>query len=143
MLALEATNITMKNDHHTDHDPRLAELLEGVPPGRAAAAREAAMAEAAHDLTQCGACGSPLVQPIDWLDAGRHHWRLLLRCPNCEACGTVVVEDELVDFYDVELERGAAALARSLSDLVQERIGREVAQFSEALRRDLILPEDF
>lgn len=143
MLAPEATKRTMANDHDINQDPHIAELLGGVPPGRAAAAREAALAEAANDLTQCGACGSRLVQPIDWLDAGRHHWRLLVRCPNCEACGTVVVEDDLVDFYDIELERGAAELARSLSDLVQERIGREVAQFADALRRDLILPEDF
>ena len=133
----------MAHDHDIHQDPHLAELIAGMPPGRAAAAREAALAEAAHDLTQCGACGCGLVQPLDWEDAGRHHWRLLLRCPNCEACGTVVVEDELVDFYDVELERGAAAVARALSDMVHERIGREVTMFSDALRDDLILPEDF
>ncbi len=134
---------TMPHDHDNHHDPHLAELLDGIPAGRAHAAREAALAEAARDLTQCGACGSDLVQPLDWQDAGRHHWRLVLRCPNCEATGTVVVEDELVDFYDVELERGSARLARALSDIVHERIAREVACFADALRDDLILPEDF
>lgn len=133
----------MPRDHDSHPDPHIAALSDGMPAGRAAAAREAALAEAAHDLTLCGACGCRLVQPLDWEDAGRHHWRLLLRCPNCEACGTVVVEEELVDFYDVELERGAAQIARALSDAVDERIGREVAMFADALRDGLILPEDF
>ena len=133
----------MPHDHDSHQDPHLAELIAGMPAGRAEAAREAALAEAARDLTQCGACGCDLVQPLDWQDAGRHHWRLVLRCPNCEATGTVVVEDQLVDFYDVELERGSAQLARALSDIVHERIAREVARFADALRDDLILPEDF
>jgi len=133
----------MSHENDIHQDPHLADLIAGMPPGRAEAAREATLAEAARDLTQCGACGCGLVQPLDWQDAGRHHWRLVLRCPNCEATGTVVVEDELVDFYDVELERGAARVARALSDMVHERIASEVALFSDALRDDLILPEDF
>ena len=133
----------MAHDHHTHGDPHLSDLLGPMPAGRAAAARDAALAEAARDLTQCGACGGAHVQPADWHDAGRHHWRLLLRCPNCEASGTVVIEEELVEHYDIELERGAAELARMLDAFVQERVTREVALFAAALRDDLILPEDF
>lgn len=134
----------MAHDHDIHPDPHLAQLSAGAgAAAAAAAAREAALREAAHDLTQCGACGCGLVQPLDWEDAGRHHWRLLLRCPNCEATGTVVVEEDLVDFYDIELEHGAAQLAQALADLVHERIAREVAVFADALRDELILPEDF
>ena len=71
-------------------------------------------AEAAIDLTICGVCECPFVQPVDWDEAGPRHWKLELRCPNCEAHGTVVVGDEVVDHYDLVLERGSAELARSL-----------------------------
>ena len=45
-------------------------------------------AEAAVDLTICGACDCQFVQPVDWEEAGPRHWQLELRCPNCEARGT-------------------------------------------------------
>ena len=95
------------------------------------------------DLTICGVCDCPFVQPVDWDEAGPRHWKLELRCPNCEAHGTVVVGDEVVDHYDLVLERGSAELARSLHELVESGIDDEVERFSTALQRDLILPEDF
>ena len=105
--------------------------------------RQVALAEAAADLTVCGLCGCEFVQPVDWDEAGRRHWRVTLRCPNCEAQGTVVVEDEVVDHYDLALERGSAALALSLHGLVEENIDAEVTRFAAALAGDHILPEDF
>jgi hypothetical protein len=102
-----------------------------------------AHAEAAVDLTVCGACDCRFVQPVDWEEAGPRHWRLELRCPNCEAHGTVVVEDEVVDHYDLVLERGSAELARSLHDAVESSIEDEALRLRAALERDLILPEDF
>lgn len=105
--------------------------------------REATLSEIAHDLTLCGTCGCEFVQPVDWDEAGPRHWRLELRCPNCESHGTVVVEDEVVDYYDLELERGAAMLARSLHEAVEQGVEDEVARFAAALDTGLILPEDF
>ena len=105
--------------------------------------RQLALAEAAADLTVCGLCGCEFVQPVDWDEAGMRHWRVTLRCPNCEAQGTVVVEDEVVDHYDLALERGSAALALSLHGLVEENIDAEVTRFAAALAGDHILPEDF
>lgn len=102
-----------------------------------------AHAEAAVDLTICGLCDCRFVQPVDWEEAGPRHWKLELRCPNCESRGTVVVEDEVVDQYDLVLERGSAEVARSLHELVESGIDDEVTRFSTALGQDLILPEDF
>lgn len=104
---------------------------------------DAAHAEAAVDLTVCGSCGCPFVQPVDWEEAGPRHWKLELRCPNCESRGTVVVEDEVVDHYDLVLERGSAELARSLHEVVESSIEDEVTRLRAALEQDLILPEDF
>lgn len=104
---------------------------------------DAAHAEAAVDLTVCGSCDCPFVQPVDWEEAGPRHWKLELRCPNCESGGTVVVEDEVVDHYDLVLERGSAELARSLHEVVESSIEDEVTRLRAALEQDLILPEDF
>jgi len=116
-------------------------VAQVTEPGLSPAAM--ADAEAAIDLTICGVCDCPYVQPVDWDEAGPRHWKLELRCPNCEAHGTVVVGDEVVDHYDLVLERGSAELARSLHELVEAGIDDEVERFSAALQQDLILPEDF
>ena len=108
-----------------------------------APSHDAVHAEAALDLTVCGACGCEFVQPVDWEEAGPHHWKLELRCPNCEARGTVVVEDAVVDHYDLVLERGSAELARELHEVVASSIEDEVRRLHDALEQDLILPEDF
>lgn len=121
-------------------DEALAPVPDKGAPDAPASTRHA---EAAVDLTICGACDCRFVQPADWEEAGPRHWRLELRCPNCESRGTVVVEDEVVDHYDLVLERGSAELARSLHVAVEESIEDEVARLRDALERDLILPEDF
>ena len=110
---------------------------------REAGQRDSALAEVAEDLTTCGGCGCPFVQPVDWDEAGSRHWRLTLRCPNCEQAGTVVVEDEVVDHYDLVLERGAAELARDLHELVEANIEEEAARLRDALDGGHLLPEDF
>ncbi len=110
---------------------------------RDAAQADSSLLEVAHDLTSCGACGCGFVQPVDWDEAGSRHWRLTLRCPNCEQTGTVVVEDEVVDHYDIVLERGAADLARTLHELVESSIDEQVARLRDALDGGHLLPEDF
>ncbi|CAB4914868.1 unannotated protein [freshwater metagenome] len=112
-------------------------------PGAPSSARDAEIACAAADLAHCAACGSTLVQPVEWEEEGPRHWRLELRCPNCEARGTVVVEDAVVDRYDLALEQAAAALARQLHDIVQLGIEDEVRSLSVALETGLLVPEDF
>ena len=104
---------------------------------------EAGLAEIARDLMTCGGCDCEFVQPVDWDEAGTRHWRVTLRCPNCEQAGTVVVEDEVVDHYDLELERGAAELARTLHAIVEENIESEAIRLREALDGGHLLPEDF
>ena len=104
---------------------------------------EDVLVEQARDLMACGGCGCELVQPVDWDEAGARHWQVTLRCPNCEQLGTVVVEDEVVDHYDLELERGAAELARTLHVLVEENIEIEALRLRHALEGGHVLPEDF
>jgi hypothetical protein len=128
---------------YLDEAPEPEAFVVGHPGAEVLDERAAMLAEVAHDLTLCGACGCEFVQPVDWDEAGPRHWKLELRCPNCERHGTVVVEDEVVDHYDLELERGAARLARELHEAVEQGIEDEVARFAAALDSGLILPEDF
>ena len=97
----------------------------------------------ATDLHVCGACDSELVYPVEWEEAGSTHWEVTLRCPNCEWNGTGVYEQDLVERFDEELDRGTEALVRDLKRLMTANMEEEIERFTDALRDDHILPEDF
>ena len=84
-----------------------------------------------------------LVQPIDWSLIGRSHWRVVLRCPNCEWSGTGVFGQEAVDRYDRELDRGTRKLQSTLTRVSRACMEAEIEAFAQALERDLIVPFDF
>jgi len=100
-------------------------------------------AEAAVDLHVCGGCRSTLVYPTDWEEAGTAHWEVTLRCPNCEWSGTGVFEQDLVERFDEELERGTETLVRDLKRLMRANMEEEIERFVSALEDDHIVPEDF
>lgn len=95
------------------------------------------------DLHMCGTCGSDLVYPTDWWEAGSRHWRVELRCPNCEWVGAGVYEQEVVDRFDRALDRGTDTLTQDLNRLMRANAEQEIKRFREALAHDLIVPEDF
>ena len=99
--------------------------------------------ESAEDLHICGACGSELVYPVDWEEAGETHWEVTLRCPNCEWAGTGVFEQDVVERFDEELDRGTEALVRDLKRLMQANLEDEIERFVSALHDGHIVPEDF
>lgn len=95
------------------------------------------------DLHVCGTCQSDLVYPVEWSEAGTRHWEVTLRCPNCEWCGTGIFEQEVVDRFDLELDRGTEALVADLKRMMQANMEDEVERFVSALEADAITPEDF
>jgi hypothetical protein len=95
------------------------------------------------ELHMCGRCDSSLVYPVEWAEAGATHWEVALRCPNCEWSGTGVYEQELVERFDEELDRGTEAVVRDLKRLMQANMEDEIDRFVEALEQDFVLPEDF
>jgi hypothetical protein len=143
------------------HDPRHYVRRVVLPSGKtievvyfddksasATAAPIAASAVPAHDesvqdLHVCAACSSNLVYPTEWEEAGATHWEVALRCPNCEWCGTGVFEQELVERFDEELDRGTEALVRDLKRLAHANMEDEIERFTTALDEDHIVPEDF
>jgi len=99
--------------------------------------------EPAEYLHVCGTCDSELVYPVDWQEAGATHWEVMLRCPNCEWSGTGVFEQDIVERFDEELDRGTEALVRDLRNLMQANMEDEIERFVSALDAGHIVPEDF
>jgi hypothetical protein len=96
-----------------------------------------------EDLHICGSCGSDLVYPTEWSEAGSRHWEVSLRCPNCEWHGTGVFEQSVVERFDAHLDLGTEAVVADLRRLLKANMEGEIERFVSALDADLILPEDF
>ena len=97
----------------------------------------------AGGLHICPGCDSQFVHPTEWAEAGKERWRVALRCPNCEWHGSGVFSQELVDWFDDQLDHGTDALVRDLKRLTRANMENEIDRFCAALRADAILPEDF
>jgi len=97
-----------------------------------------------HELHLCPECGSNLVQPTFWEQAGdRTHWRVWRRCPECEwFCQGVHGEDE-IDAFDEQLDLGAHELAEELRALEHANMSDMASTFITALGADLITADDF
>jgi len=97
----------------------------------------------ARALHLCDACGSDLVHPVAWQEAGPTHWEVDLRCPNCGLEETGVFDQATVDRFDDELDRGTRALVRDLTRLTHANMEDEVERFVAALHAEHIVPDDF
>jgi hypothetical protein len=96
-----------------------------------------------QDLHLCPDCDSVLVFPTQWSEVDRMQWEVTLRCPNCEWSGTGVFEQDTVERFDEELDRGTEALVRDLKRMMQANMEDEIDRFVIALQADHIVPEDF
>jgi hypothetical protein len=94
-------------------------------------------------LHVCFHCAGELAYPLDWVEEGPRHWRIVLRCPECEARREGVFEQASVEELDEELDRAAGALLSDLKQLTQANMEDEVEFFIRALDADLIVPSDF
>jgi hypothetical protein len=94
-------------------------------------------------LHMCPSCSSNLVYPVEWSEASSTHWEVQLRCPNCEWAHTGVFDQETVERFDCELDRGMDDLVEDLQRLEYANMEDEINRFSAALVEDYILPEDF
>ncbi len=99
--------------------------------------------EEPRDLHVCAECGSRLVYPTHWSEVDRVNWEVTLRCPNCEWSQTGVFDQETVERFDEELDRGTDDLVDDLKRLVHANMEEQIERFSSALSSDHILPEDF
>src|SRR3954453_18377822 len=91
----------------------------------------------------CFHCTGELVYPLDWSEEGPRHWRIVLRCPECESRREGVFDQASVERLDDELDRGSSGLLADLRRMTHANMSEEVEFFARALEADLILPSDF
>ena len=91
----------------------------------------------------CFRCAGEMVYPIDWHEEGARHWRIVFRCPECEAKREGVFEQESVELLDDELDRSAGKLLGELRRITHANMSEEVEFFVRALDADLVTPDDF
>jgi hypothetical protein len=96
-----------------------------------------------RELHVCPSCDSDLAYPTHWSEADATRWEVTLRCPNCEWTETDVFDQETVERFDEELDRGTDQLVDDLKRLVYANMEEQIDRFCEALLNDQILPEDF
>jgi len=96
-----------------------------------------------EQLHVCFHCSGELVYPLDWAEEGTRHWRVVLRCPECEARREGVFEQTVVERLDDELDRGSSALLSDLRRMTHANMSEEIDFFVRALEADLITPSDF
>jgi hypothetical protein len=104
---------------------------------------EAAAHPRTEDLHVCPACASELVSPVAWDEAGPTHWDVTLHCPNCDWLDRGIFDEELVERFDEELDRGTEALVRDLQRLMRANMEDEIDRFVVALEADQVWPMDF
>src|SRR6201997_2429136 len=106
-----------------------------LPPSQASAAP--------GQLHTCFHCAGALVYPLDWSEEGPRHWRIVLRCPECESRREGVFDQSAVERLDDELDRGSSALLGDLRRMTHANMSEEVEFFVRALDADLVTPSDF
>jgi hypothetical protein len=116
----------------------------GSKPTAQGSERKAASGACAPEyLHVCFNCAGELVYPLDWSEEGVRHWRIVLRCPDCESRREGVFEQAAVELLDDELDRAAGALLGDLRRMTHANMSEEVDFFIRALDADLIVPSDF
>ena len=95
------------------------------------------------DLHICPECDRALVYPVEWEEASATHWDVVLRCPNCEWSAVGLYDQETVDRFDEQLDKGTEALVRDLKSLTRANMEEEIERFASALGSDAIWPMDF
>ncbi len=116
---------------------------EGAPSGAQAGSQAADGTCAPAQLHICFHCAGELVYPLDWSEEGPRHWRIVLRCPECESRREGVFDQTAVERLDDELDRGSSALLGDLRRMTHANMSEEIEFFARALDADLILPSDF
>src|SRR5436190_7492952 len=71
-----------------------------------------------RNLHECPGCDSKLVYPVCWSEADHTHWEVSLRCPDCEWSETATFDQETVERFDEELDRGTDNLVDDLKRLI-------------------------
>lgn len=139
----EVRSVTLPSGRRVEISYLDGEAVSLADQGLAIVEIESDLQESVNQLLNCGECGCDTVQPVEWDGYGPRHWKIELRCPNCEARCTTVVEDDVAELCDRAHQRGADELEMALTALATENAERDIERLSFALANNHLLPEDF
>jgi hypothetical protein len=91
----------------------------------------------------CARCGSSALCPTDWRADDPQGWTIDGRCGECGAWQALRLSNAQAARLDVDLDAQRAAIERDADALEMARMRDELETFAEALRRDLVGPDDF
>ncbi|HMD52533.1 MAG TPA: hypothetical protein VKG62_07445 [Solirubrobacteraceae bacterium] len=133
---------------NTEEDPNIDQRVEPPAPNQMDVVHPEQRGAADRTCTPdrlhvCFHCSGELVYPLDWSEEGPRHWRIELRCPECESRREGVFDQAAVERLDDELDRGSSALLGDLRRMTHANMSEEVDFFVRALDADLITPSDF
>jgi hypothetical protein len=94
-------------------------------------------------LSDCSACGTDFVHPVEWSPNDEGTWWMLLRCGGCGTSREETVADEEAERYDRQLDLAEHRMRCAADRLSRERLEAEARSFATALELDLIGAEDF
>jgi hypothetical protein len=135
--------MAMKSNESPDIHPRPQQAQQSAAKPATHARPASGGACKPDELHVCFNCSGELVYPLDWCEEGVRHWRIVLRCPDCESRREGVFEQSAVELLDDELDRAAGALLGDLRRMTHANMSEEVEFFVRALDADLITPADF
>ena len=113
--------------------------LEQVAPTKSAQVEKVTRQE----LHVCPECGKDMVYPVEWEEVSPTDWEVSLRCPGCEWHHVGIYDQDTVDRFDDELDRGTETLVRDLKRLTRANMEEEADRLAEAFTADAIWPMDF
>ena len=96
-----------------------------------------------RSYTDCGACGSSVVCPVDWQIAGEERWWISFRCGECGARSERIVTNAAAAALDRRLAAQSDEIRVEAERMERDHMENEVDAFIAALNRDLIAPADF
>jgi hypothetical protein len=138
------TQNAMESEKNPDIQPQSSSRV-GKPTGAVYGTQRQATDGACSpaQLHICFHCAGELVYPLDWSEEGPRHWRIVLRCPECESRREGVFDQTAVERLDDELDRGSSALLGDLRRMTHANMSEEIDFFVRALDAELIMPSDF
>jgi hypothetical protein len=95
------------------------------------------------DPWQCASCKSVLIHPVEVDELAPGSWQVEVRCAECEGRSSRVCSAAQADDLDRELDRASEEIAAELRRMEAVHMREWVDRFVEALRVDLIGPDDF
>jgi hypothetical protein len=91
----------------------------------------------------CPACGSPLIQALEWFELGDDCWGVLIRCPECLGSHDLILDQDQMQDFRQAADEATSSLVQIAEYLEADVFRDNCDTFTRALRDDHIGPSDF